>query len=83
MDLNVKGIFFLTKAVLPLLDKAATADDPARIINIGSIAGIRPQVRGFSERTDSPLSLAPASLAAIGFCGDRVTSFIRAVHCRV
>lgn len=43
MDLNVKGIFFLTKALLPLLDKAATADDPARVINVGSIAGIRPQ----------------------------------------
>lgn len=45
MDLNVKGIFFLTKALLPLLDRAATAEDPARVINVGSIAGIRPQVR--------------------------------------
>lgn len=41
MDLNVKAIFFLTQALLPLLRKAASADDPARVINIGSIDGIR------------------------------------------
>jgi NAD(P)-dependent dehydrogenase (short-subunit alcohol dehydrogenase family) len=29
---------------MPLLEQAATAEDPARVINIGSIAGIRPQV---------------------------------------
>jgi NAD(P)-dependent dehydrogenase (short-subunit alcohol dehydrogenase family) len=41
MDLNVKGIFFLTVRLLPLLRKGATDDDPARVINIGSIDGIR------------------------------------------
>lgn len=41
MDLNVKAIFFLTQALLPLLRKAASADAPARVINIGSIDGIR------------------------------------------
>ena len=40
MDTNVKGPFFLTKAMLPLLEKAASDDDPARIINIGSIDGL-------------------------------------------
>jgi NAD(P)-dependent dehydrogenase (short-subunit alcohol dehydrogenase family) len=39
MDLNVKSVFFLTQKLLPLLRTAATAVDPARIINIGSIAG--------------------------------------------
>jgi NAD(P)-dependent dehydrogenase (short-subunit alcohol dehydrogenase family) len=39
MDLNVKSVFFLTQKLLPLLRAAATPDDPARIINIGSIAG--------------------------------------------
>ena len=42
--LNVKGVFFLTREVLPMLDKASTKTDPARVINIGSIAGLRPQV---------------------------------------
>lgn len=40
MDLNVKAIFFLTRDLLPLLEKAATPGDPARVINIGSIDGI-------------------------------------------
>lgn len=41
MDLNVKAIFELTRALLPRLQAAATKEDPARVINIGSIDGIR------------------------------------------
>jgi 2-deoxy-D-gluconate 3-dehydrogenase len=41
MDTNVKGVFFLTQAVLPLLEAGATADDPSRVINIGSVDGIK------------------------------------------
>jgi 2-deoxy-D-gluconate 3-dehydrogenase len=41
MDTNVKGVFFLTQRLLPMLEAAATADDPARVINIGSIDGIK------------------------------------------
>lgn len=36
-DLNVKGVFYLVQAVLPLLEAAAEPSNPARIINIGSI----------------------------------------------
>jgi len=41
LDLNVKAPFLLTRALLPQLAAAATADDPARVINIGSIDGIQ------------------------------------------
>jgi NAD(P)-dependent dehydrogenase (short-subunit alcohol dehydrogenase family) len=41
MNLNVKGIFHCTKHFLPMLEAAGTPDDPARVINIGSIDGIR------------------------------------------
>lgn len=41
MDTNVKGVFFLTQNLLPLLERAARPDDPARVINIGSIDGIK------------------------------------------
>ena len=48
-DLNLKSLFFLTRELLPLLEKAASADDPARVINIGSIDGLRvPFVPNFS-----------------------------------
>lgn len=39
--INVKGVFFLTQRFLPQLRAAADADDPARVINIGSVDGIR------------------------------------------
>lgn len=42
MNVNVKGPFFVIQQLLPLLEAAATADDPARIINVGSIDGLRP-----------------------------------------
>ncbi|MCY4142563.1 MAG: SDR family oxidoreductase [Gammaproteobacteria bacterium] len=49
MDTNVKGIFFLTQKCLPLLRKSATSEDPARVINIGSIDGIHtPRFDNFS-----------------------------------
>jgi NAD(P)-dependent dehydrogenase (short-subunit alcohol dehydrogenase family) len=41
LDLNVKGVFHLTKFLLPQLEAAGTLDDPARVINIGSIDGIQ------------------------------------------
>ena len=40
LALNVKGVFHLTKACLTLLQAAGTADEPARVINIGSIDGL-------------------------------------------
>jgi NAD(P)-dependent dehydrogenase (short-subunit alcohol dehydrogenase family) len=41
LALNVKSIFHLTRACLPLLEKAVAPGDPARVINIGSIDGLR------------------------------------------
>jgi NAD(P)-dependent dehydrogenase (short-subunit alcohol dehydrogenase family) len=40
LDLNVKSPFWMVQALVPALRKAGTPDDPARIINIGSIDGI-------------------------------------------
>ncbi|MCY7396449.1 MAG: SDR family oxidoreductase [Nocardioides sp.] len=40
MGLNVKTLHYLTVAALPLLRASASADDPARVINIGCIDGI-------------------------------------------
>jgi NAD(P)-dependent dehydrogenase (short-subunit alcohol dehydrogenase family) len=45
LNVNVEGVFHTTKFLLPLLQAAGTAEEPARIINIGSVDGI--QVPGF------------------------------------
>jgi NAD(P)-dependent dehydrogenase (short-subunit alcohol dehydrogenase family) len=41
MDLNVKGLFFLTQAVHGLMKNAAAFERPAKVINIASIDGIK------------------------------------------
>jgi len=41
MNTNVRGVFQLTQVLLPHLRAAATDDDHARIINIGSVDGLK------------------------------------------
>ncbi|MDH3665983.1 MAG: SDR family oxidoreductase [Paracoccaceae bacterium] len=42
MSVNCAGLFTLTRDLTPLLAATATDDDPARVINIGSVAGHTP-----------------------------------------
>jgi NAD(P)-dependent dehydrogenase (short-subunit alcohol dehydrogenase family) len=52
LAINVKAVFHLTKFCLPLLRAAGTADEPARVINIGSIDGIQvPMLETYSYST--------------------------------
>ncbi len=39
MSLNVAGMFTLTRDLLPMLEASSNADDPARVINLGSVMG--------------------------------------------
>jgi len=49
LTLNLTRVFTITQLVTPLLEAAATPGDPARVINIGSIDGIRvPSLETFS-----------------------------------
>jgi len=41
MNINVKSVFYLTQNFMPMLEAAASIETPARVINIGSIDGIR------------------------------------------
>jgi NAD(P)-dependent dehydrogenase (short-subunit alcohol dehydrogenase family) len=41
LAINVKGVFHLTRALTPLLEQGAKPGDPARVVNIGSIDGLR------------------------------------------
>ena len=61
-DLNVKGIFYLSRECVPMLQRceADSKDpvmDPGRIINIGSVAGLMPQ--------DAPTHSYDTSKAAV------------------
>jgi len=40
LGLNLRAPFFLVKALLPQLEAAAQPDNPARVVNIGSIAAL-------------------------------------------
>ncbi len=49
LSVNVKAVFALTQALLPLLRAASTEDDPSRVINIGSVDGLRAPQPGFNN----------------------------------
>lgn len=53
MSVNVAGLFQLTRDLTPLLAAAATGEDPARIINLGSVMGIQPLADGAYSYTAS------------------------------
>lgn len=49
LTLNLTRVFTITQAVTPLLEAAAAPNDPARVINIGSVDGLRvPSLETFS-----------------------------------
>ncbi|WP_218034217.1 SDR family oxidoreductase [Acrocarpospora corrugata] len=48
-NINVKGVFYLTQRFLPLLRASASPENPARVINIGSVDGLRvPEVENYA-----------------------------------
>ena len=42
MNVNVAALFHLTQALLPTLIASSTAEDPARVVNVGSVMGDAP-----------------------------------------
>ena len=51
MDLNVKSLFFLTQKLAPLLRASASAERPAKVVNIASVDGIhnaRPETYSYT-----------------------------------
>ncbi|WIW89462.1 SDR family oxidoreductase [Sphingobium sp. V4] len=56
-DLNVASTLMLVQALLPLLRRVATVEDPARIINIASLNGMRA-----ADRSNFPYSTSKAAM---------------------
>lgn len=46
LAVNLAGPFSLTQQLLPLLKAAGSIDDPARVINLGSVMGTQPLSKG-------------------------------------
>lgn len=71
-NLNVRGTFFMIKELVPLLEQAGTPEDPARIINIGSMNVVRlPQHETYAY---------PASKAALHHLTQHLASKLAAKH---
>lgn len=74
MNVNVAGLFHLTRRLLPLLDRAASDDDPARIINLGSVMGTQPMADGAYSYTASKAAVHHLTRTLAGeFAGRRIT----------
>jgi len=63
MDINVKSVFFLTQKLLPMLKASASEANPARVINISSVAAISPN--SMSAYSYGPSKAAVAQLTKI------------------
>ena len=74
LDVNVTGLFHLTRQLTGLLDAAATDEDPARIINLGSVMGTQPIADGAYSYTASKAAVHHLTRTlAIEFAERRIT----------
>ncbi|MEO8456562.1 MAG: SDR family oxidoreductase [Chloroflexota bacterium] len=72
--LNVKGVFHLTKFLRPMLRKSASDDDPARVINIGSVDGIRaPFLDTYAYSASKAAVLHMTRVLSRKFAAERIT----------
>jgi NAD(P)-dependent dehydrogenase (short-subunit alcohol dehydrogenase family) len=71
---NVEGVFHLTVALLDPLRAAASEEDPARVINIGSIDGLRtPSVENYSYSASKAAVHMLTRHLAKRLAGERIT----------
>lgn len=68
-------MFYLTRACIPLLENAATPEDPARVINVGSIVGLIPQ--------NAPTHAYDASKAAVHSLTKKLAADLASKHITV
>lgn len=81
LTLNLHRVFDLTRLVTPLLEKAAGPNNPARIINIGSIDGLRvPSLETFAY-SSSKAGLHHLSRTLANHLGKRNITYVNlSVH---
>ncbi len=74
LSVNVSGLFHLTQALLPQLRAAACDDDPARVVNVGSVMGEVPMGDGAYSYAASKAAVHHITrILAKELCPDRIT----------
>ncbi|MGE4325142.1 MAG: SDR family NAD(P)-dependent oxidoreductase [Pseudodonghicola sp.] len=74
MDLNVTGPFHLTQALLPMLKASGTIDDPARVVNVGSVMGEVPMGDGaYSYAASKAAVMHLTKILAKELAGEAIT----------
>jgi len=74
MSLNVTGVFHLTQALLPLLRKTASMDDPARVVNLASVMGEVPIGDGaYSYSASKAAVIHMTKILAVELAGEFIT----------
>jgi NAD(P)-dependent dehydrogenase (short-subunit alcohol dehydrogenase family) len=74
VDTNLKAVFFLTRDFLPMLEKAGTQSDPARVINIGSIDGLQvPNIETYPYSASKAAVHHMTRVLAVRLAGRHVT----------
>lgn len=73
-DINIKAVFDLTRTLMPFLLAAAAPDDPARVINIGSVDGERvPAHESYAYSATKAGAHMLTRHLAIRLAGDNIT----------
>jgi len=72
-DLNVKALFRLTQLCLPALRAAGTMENPARIVNFGSVAGDTPVSNAWAYHPAKAAVHHLSRSLALHLAGDHVT----------
>ena len=74
LDVNVTGLFHLTRQLTSHLEAAASDDDPSRIINLGSVMGTQPIADGAYSYTASKAAVHHLTKTlATELAGKRIT----------
>lgn len=74
MSVNMAGLFDLTQKLLPMLIASGSVDDPARVVNVGSVMGERPMGDGaYSYAASKAAVIHMSKIMAKELAGHHVT----------
>jgi len=74
MNVNVAGLFDLTQKLLPMLRTSGSIDDPARVVNVGSVMGEREMGDGaYSYAASKAAVIHLSKILAKELAGDAIT----------